>query len=62
MRTKDGQEERTAEIRRLFAELEEIYDRMAALTDEPVKLQGQITEERRKATAVIRRIRDLQHI
>jgi hypothetical protein len=63
--TTSGRDEKAAEeVRRLFAELGEIYARAAAAVPSPLSsdlnTHGRIGEERIKASAIIRRIREIQ--
>ena len=58
----DVHERQAAEIRRLFAELGEAYARAAALMEAGDTPQGQIGQERRKASAIMDRIREIQDI
>lgn len=57
-------EKKAEELRRLFAELGEIYQRAAAaiptVFSPDSDTHGRIGEERAKASAVIQRIRELQ--
>lgn len=57
-------EKKAEELRRLFAELGEIYQRAAAAVPTGFSpgsdTHGRIGEERAKASAVIQRIRELQ--
>lgn len=53
------------EMQKLFSELDEVYGRLSAALQLPsygneAATQVKITEERRKASDIIQRIRDLQ--
>jgi len=64
MTTNDRYEKSAEEVRRLFAELGEIYARAAAAVPSSPSMDfdthGRIGEERLKASAIIRRIREIQ--
>jgi len=63
MTASDRREQAAEEVRRLFAELREIYARAAAVPSalpSDSNIHGRIGEERVKASAIIQRIREIQ--